>query len=125
MSQIIIVSHGHMYVMVYGIVPKGMIKLYTILVDNPGSVLTCTNVEMLQDAIHVNDICNGQIECPHGDDEYFCGLKNVKCPSNCQCLTFALKCYHNKKVWNISQLLSCLIMLYTLKTLPITLFQIY
>ena len=27
------------------------------------------------------------------NDEYFCSLDRVKCPSQCECLTFAIRCY--------------------------------
>ena len=65
----------------------------------------CVNLYRCRHAsrcVHINDVCNKKIECPLGDDEYFCRLNNVTCPSNCQCLTFVLKCYHNKNVWNTS-----------------------
>ena len=65
----------------------------------------CANLYKCRNAsrsLHVNDICNGNVECPLGDAEYFCKLCNITCPSHCQCLTFVLKFYHNKNVWNTS-----------------------
>ena len=45
--------------------------------------LTCTNL---------HNVCDGNKECPEGDDEYHCEIKNTFCPSNCLCLLFAIYC---------------------------------
>ena len=42
--------------------------------------------------VHNNDICNNEIDCPLGDDEYLCDLKYVSCPSKCFCWSFAINC---------------------------------
>ena len=36
--------------------------------------------------------CDGHNECYLGDDEMLCELKDVLCPSNCQCILFAISC---------------------------------
>ena len=43
--------------------------------------------------LHLGDICNGEFECPYQDDESLCLLKDTTCPSECQCLAFAIRCY--------------------------------
>ena len=55
----------------------------------------CTNMFKCKKSIiciHIGDICNEKIDCPLGDDEYFCDLKFTNCPTNCTCWTFAIKC---------------------------------
>ena len=42
--------------------------------------------------ISVTDVCNQIIDCPLGDDELLCELKNTMCPKSCVCLYFALLC---------------------------------
>ena len=39
-------------------------------------------------------MCHTVVDCPLGDDEQFCSLKDITCPEKCQCLTFAIKCIH-------------------------------
>ena len=45
-----------------------------------------------QQCVHLYDVCNGQKDCPLGEDEMVCGLKDVTCPKECQCLLYAMKC---------------------------------
>ncbi len=42
--------------------------------------------------IHVGDVCNGYPDCLEGDDENLCRLLNFACPSDCDCVSFALRC---------------------------------
>ena len=42
--------------------------------------------------IHLGDVCDNVKHCPHEDDEKFCLLNQVICPSICQCLSFAIRC---------------------------------
>ncbi len=44
--------------------------------------------------IHPISICdeNGQLDCPYGDDEYFCIYSFPACPLNCTCLLFSIVC---------------------------------
>ena len=49
--------------------------------------------------ILLQNVCDGHDECILGDDELFCELKDTLCPSNCQCILFAISC---SNVW-ISQ----------------------
>ena len=44
--------------------------------------------------IHLGDICNGHFDCPQRDDENMCSLNGQTCPSDCQCLTFVLRCFN-------------------------------
>ncbi|XP_053376719.1 G-protein coupled receptor GRL101-like [Mercenaria mercenaria] len=39
--------------------------------------------------ISLNQICDGQRQCPHGDDELLC---DFTCPNNCTCVGFAIDC---------------------------------
>ena len=41
---------------------------------------------------HMFDVCSTVIDCPLGDDEQFCSLKDITCPEKCHCLIFAIKC---------------------------------
>ena len=58
---------------------------------------TCVNMfkcQMSSTCIHLGDVCNEFVDCPFGDDEYSCLLKYAICPSECQCLGFAIRCYY-------------------------------
>ena len=58
---------------------------------------TCINMfkcKMSSKCIHLNDVCNEQMDCPYKDDEYLCLLKDITCPSACQCLAFAVRCFN-------------------------------
>ena len=46
--------------------------------------------------VHLASLCNNQIDCPMGDDEMLCGLKNTKCILFCKCLAYALHCKNIK-----------------------------
>ena len=55
----------------------------------------CTNqfkCRSSQVCIHIHDICNHILDCPHHDDEILCELKDFKCPKKCVCLNYALRC---------------------------------
>ena len=57
---------------------------------------TCGNMfkcKMSSVCLHLGDVCNGEFECPYQDDESLCLLKDTTCPSECQCLAFAIRCY--------------------------------
>lgn len=45
-----------------------------------------------QKCVHLSEICNGIMECPAKDDEQLCSLSRKRCPSQCQCLAFAISC---------------------------------
>ncbi len=68
---------------------------------NCGQWKKCTNMFQCkyshrdnQLCTHVSEVCDGIINCPHGDDEFFCSLDNVCCPRGCQCVIFALSCFN-------------------------------
>lgn len=42
--------------------------------------------------IHLRNICDGEKNCPFGDDENLCQLQNFDCPLNCECLALAILC---------------------------------
>ncbi len=42
--------------------------------------------------LHLGNICDGHSDCPKEDDEYSCSLTDIKCPSNCLCASWAVKC---------------------------------
>ena len=48
--------------------------------------------KITQRCLHVGNVCDGNKDCPYGDDELFCDFKNVKCPSKCICLFQAISC---------------------------------
>ena len=48
--------------------------------------------KMSTKCLHSGDVCNGQVDCPYYDDESLCLLKDTSCPSECQCLAFAIRC---------------------------------
>ena len=58
---------------------------------------TCINMfkcKMSSTCVHLGDMCNGFVDCPYGDDEYSCLLNCATCPTVCQCLGFAIRCYY-------------------------------
>ena len=60
-----------------------------------GSNLLCKTLfrcRKIKRCIHLKSVCDGQHDCPENDDEHFCQLHNVTCPSNCWCLGFAISC---------------------------------
>ncbi len=44
--------------------------------------------------VHLGNVCDGQRDCPFGDDEFYCSLQILMCPSDCECLLFTLRCYN-------------------------------
>ncbi len=42
--------------------------------------------------IHPSSICDKQLDCLYGDDEYFCDYDFPTCPINCTCLLFSIVC---------------------------------
>lgn len=46
----------------------------------------------LTKCVHLGTICDDTLNCPFGDDELLCDLKNIGCPSECQCLSYAIRC---------------------------------
>ncbi len=42
--------------------------------------------------IPMEDVCNGVVDCPFQDDEFFCKTLHNSCPGSCTCLLFAMKC---------------------------------
>ena len=66
---------------------------------------TCINMfkcKMMSICLHLDEVCNGHLDCPYEDDEYLCLLKNTSCPSVCQCLAFAVRCYDTNILENTS-----------------------
>ena len=49
-------------------------------------------------------LCDGTIDCPHGDDIRFCNMKLPVCPSSCTCLLYSLFCINGSdfNVWFLS-----------------------
>ena len=45
--------------------------------------------------VHPVEICDGQMHCPHGDDEELCDIK--PCPEGCQCLAHAVWCHEGNQ----------------------------
>ena len=45
--------------------------------------------------VHVGNVCNRYPDCPFSDDETFCHIQRVICPSNCHCLLHAIQCQNN------------------------------
>ena len=60
--------------------------------------------------IHVDDLCNGVVDCPLKDDEFLCQLKNKHCALFCMCLNLTISCTHlffsGQVPWNQSPFLS-------------------
>ena len=57
---------------------------------------TCINMykcKMSPMCINLGDVFDENFDCPQKDDEYLCLLKGLICPSLCQCLAFAIRCY--------------------------------
>ena len=45
-----------------------------------------------QRSLHVGNVCDVKEDCPYGDDELLCHLKDTLCPLNCDCLLLAIIC---------------------------------
>ena len=52
-------------------------------------MLRCKNS---QACLHIKEVCNSENQCPLGDDELNCGLKEMICPVGCLCLNFGIMC---------------------------------
>ena len=55
----------------------------------------CKNSQI---CIHLNDICDGKVDCPYDEDELVCILHDTICPSNCECLMFTIRCFSLRTV---------------------------
>ncbi len=53
--------------------------------------------------VAVENICDKVIDCPFGDDEFFCGTFPEECPMYCTCLLFVIECTGWDVVNNESQ----------------------
>ena len=42
--------------------------------------------------LHFTSVCDAEVDCPFSDDEFLCSLKDIACPAECSCLTFAIWC---------------------------------
>lgn len=45
--------------------------------------------------VHLGNVCDNMIDCPHSDDEDLCQLHTFKCPLSCECLLLAIVCRKN------------------------------
>ena len=50
----------------------------------------CKNAS--QTCIHVGNICDGNKDCPLGDEELCCSLNQYKCPLKCNCFLLVIDC---------------------------------
>ncbi len=62
--------------------------------------------------VHISDICGGHIDCQNEDDEIFCPLKTLFCPSFCDCLVFAVWCYNVTTSQSVFWIFSCSFMVF-------------
>ena len=72
--------------------PQGNDEIITLTCNGER---TCPNMFKCRNTtlcIHLGDVCDNVKHCPHEDDEHFCLLSQVICPSVCQCLSFVIKC---------------------------------
>ena len=44
--------------------------------------------------IHLSNVCDGNVDCVLGEDEMFCEISTFICPTICDCLVFAIRCFH-------------------------------
>ncbi len=74
---------------------------------------TCSNMFICRKSqrdqmicVHMNDVCDTHVDCPLGDDEFFCTLKDTTCLAECDCLTFVISCHdiHQKDTFALSLL---------------------
>ncbi len=56
---------------------------------NCSDMFKCKNANT---CLHMTNVCDNIEDCPLGDDEFLCILHNLKCPINCICFSFAIKC---------------------------------
>ncbi len=57
--------------------------------DHCANMYKCTGQKI---CIHLGVVCNMFVNCPQGDDEQFCDLKQSTCPLECQCVLYTLFC---------------------------------
>ncbi len=60
-----------------------------------GSTRLCKHLYLCKSSqicIHLDTVCDNQVNCPHGEDEELCDLKQVFCPKVCQCVAYAVHC---------------------------------
>ena len=84
----LIAFHGVMCIMGDWIVQMEKKRSNMIYVAINKFVKTCTK----QICIHLGSVCNSQNDCPLGDDELFCDLKDRTCLPGCHCLLYGLFC---------------------------------
>lgn len=71
------------------------------------NMFKCTNSQV---CVHLGDVCNYDLDCPNGDDEFLCSLKETRCPQSCECLTLIVTvlndCFYTQDIWDFYQRLS-------------------
>ncbi len=64
-----------------------------------GNLVRCETMYKCQGAsnicIHTGSTCDGQNNCPLGDDEILCELKDITCPTTCFCRLLVLVCQNS------------------------------
>ena len=55
------------------------------------SLYKCRNYQI---CVHLGSLCDSHDNCPLGDDELYCSIYRKKCPSICDCLLYAIRCYN-------------------------------
>ena len=57
----------------------------------------CRNSQI---CIHILDVCNNEIDCQYGDDEFICTL-STECVKQCDCLGFTIRCFNVRNIDDI------------------------
>ena len=69
-----------------------------------------------QRCVHVINICDNSGDCPLGDGKLDCNLKDIKCPSRCNCLLLAIDCRHAQDLYVDIKSLSLYVSIYLLSS---------
>ncbi len=79
--------------MASGTVPVGTMSF--IHVCRNGSTAVCIHMfrcRKSNQCLQLGNVCDGQTNCPAGDDEFMCQFKDTECPHGCKCMALAMEC---------------------------------
>ncbi len=63
-----------------------------VLCDKTRKCVNLFKCKKSEVCVHLDDICDGVVNCPEEDDEQLCVLNEYKCPPLCECLALAMQC---------------------------------
>ena len=85
-----IAFHGHMFAIEKWDCPEGYDEVQNMWNKICKNMFKCKGTT--NTCLHLGNTCDGSNDCPFGDDELFCHLQKIQCPSVCNCLLYAIEC---------------------------------